>query len=120
MKFYLIFHFTAADNFLSTPYSLKVLIWFSDFLKEFVKEIFLIGKDFSNERNIEVHCKFQKTDKLLIPGMFMIAEINVQTSSGLMIPSEAIVCFENKQYVFFKKGEQEFEMIKISSGNTQG
>jgi cobalt-zinc-cadmium efflux system membrane fusion protein len=51
--------------------------------------------------------------------MFMNAEIEVQSSNSWTLPSDAVVSFKNKQYVFIAKGKNSFEMIEIKTGNTE-
>ncbi len=87
--------------------------------KKYHCEIILIGKDFSDERNVEVHCHFQEYDKSLIPGMFMNAEIDVKTTDALALPSDAIVNYENKHFVFVEKSKQQYEMIEVTTGNAE-
>ncbi|MBI4945404.1 MAG: efflux RND transporter periplasmic adaptor subunit [Bacteroidetes bacterium] len=82
-------------------------------------EIIFIGKDFGQDRSVEVHCHFEKQDVTLIPGMFMNAEIEVQSNNAWVLPSDAIVNFENKQYAFAVKGNNEFEMEEVNTGNTE-
>jgi cobalt-zinc-cadmium efflux system membrane fusion protein len=82
-------------------------------------EIILIGKDLSNERSVQVHCHFEDYDKTLIPGMFMNAELNVQSTQAKVLPEEAIVRFENKKYVYEVKDKNNFEMLEVSLGETQ-
>lgn len=79
-------------------------------------EIILIGKNLSPERSVEVHCHFDKYDKTLIPGMFMNAEIGVKTTEALVLPDDAIVRFENKNYVFVAKNKNLFEMKEVEIG----
>ncbi len=87
--------------------------------KKYPCEIILIGKDFSNDRSVEVHCHFEKYDKTLIPGMYMNAEIEVKSNNSLVLPSDAIVTYENKQFVFIEKGKQQYEMTEIKTGNSE-
>ena len=87
--------------------------------KKYPCEIILIGKDFSNDRSVEVHCHFENYDKTLIPGMYMNAEIEVKSNNSLVLPSDAIVTYENKQFVFIEKGKQQYEMTEIKTGNSE-
>ncbi|MFA6945489.1 MAG: efflux RND transporter periplasmic adaptor subunit, partial [Pedobacter sp.] len=84
--------------------------------KKYVCEISLISSDLSAERTAEVHCHFEDFDKTLIPGMYMNAEIEVKSHNTLVIPEEAIVNFEGKNYVFVKNTGKEFEMKPIETG----
>jgi cobalt-zinc-cadmium efflux system membrane fusion protein len=82
-------------------------------------EILLIGKNLTADRNTEVHCHFDKYDKTLIPGTYMNAEIEISNKESLALPEEAVVRFENKQYVFIKKSDNRFEMIEVQTGITE-
>lgn len=82
-------------------------------------EILLIGKDLSTDRSTDVHCHFEDYDKTLIPGTYMNAEIEVKSNNSYVLPEDAVVRFENKQYVFIKKNDTQFEMTEIQTGNTE-
>ena len=86
---------------------------------KYAAEIFLIGKTLSQDRSIEVHCHFDQKEKRLVPGMFMNAEIEVQSKNAYTLPSEAIVNFENNQYVFLAKSNHVFEMIAVQTGASE-
>ncbi|MBA4057546.1 MAG: efflux transporter periplasmic adaptor subunit, partial [Marivirga sp.] len=78
-------------------------------------EVYLIGKGLSADRFIEVQCQFERTDKKLIPGMFMNAEIEVQSNKAWVLPADAVVNYERKEYVFIAKNENEFEIMEIKT-----
>jgi membrane fusion protein, heavy metal efflux system len=83
-------------------------------------EILLIGKDLSADGNTDVHCHFEDYDKTLIPGTYMNAEIDVQSNKTNVLPQDAIVHFENKNYAFVKTGDKQFKMVAINIGNEEG
>jgi len=87
--------------------------------KKYSCKIILIGKDFSNDRSVEVHCHFENYDESLIPGMYMNAEIEVKSDSVYALPSDAIVSYENKQYAFISKGNNQFEITEVKTGNSE-
>ncbi|MBL0358957.1 MAG: efflux RND transporter periplasmic adaptor subunit [Chitinophagaceae bacterium] len=87
--------------------------------KKYPCEILLIGKEIGAERNTEVHCHFEQYDKTLIPGTYMNAEIEVLSNNSFVLPEDAIVRFENKQYAFIKRGDSQFEMTQVEPGNTE-
>ena len=82
-------------------------------------DIILIGKDLSDERSVEVHCHFEKYDKTLIPGMFMNAEVEINSNDAKVLPDDAIVRFENANYAFVAKNKNTFEMVEVKLGNTE-
>jgi cobalt-zinc-cadmium efflux system membrane fusion protein len=87
--------------------------------KKYPCEIILIGKDLSKEGSTEVHCHFEEYDKTLVPGTYMNAEIEVKNSSALALPTDAIVRFEGKQYVYKVTGKNKFEMVEVLIGETE-
>ena len=87
--------------------------------KKYPCTIILISKSMSDERSSEVHCHFEQYDKSLLPGMFMNADVEVKNKEVNALPDEAIVRFENKQYVFIAKGKNQFEMLEIKTGNAE-
>lgn len=82
-------------------------------------EILLIGHDISEERNTDVHCHFETYEHDLIPGTYMNAEIAIKNAKAYVLPEEAIVLFENKQYAFIKVDANQFKMMEVVVGNTE-
>lgn len=82
-------------------------------------EIILLGKDLTQDHSVDVHCHFEKYDATLIPGMFMNAEIELLSKNAYSIPTDAIVTFENKQFLFVRKSNKNYEMIEIKIGNSE-
>lgn len=87
--------------------------------KKYPCKIILIGKDFSENRSTEMHCHFTKYDKALLPGMYMNAEVELKIQHSNVLPSDAIVNFENKNYVFVAKENKQFEMKEVVIGNSE-
>ena len=86
--------------------------------KKYPCEIILIGKDLSHDRSVEVHCHFEQYDKILIPGMFMNAEIEVQSNNAFVISTDAIVRFEGKQFVFTQTENKKYQMQEVTTSNS--
>ena len=83
-------------------------------------KIILISKDISdNEHSAEVHCHFDQYDKKLLPGMYMNADIELKNDAQLSIQKEAVVSYENKEYVFVKKGNNQYEMTEVFLGTAE-
>lgn len=87
--------------------------------KKYPCEVILIGKDVSNERAVQVHCHFEAYDKTLVPGMYMNAELELQKENILAVPEDAVVRYNNKQYIFVASGSKTYEMIEVVTGSTQ-
>lgn len=87
--------------------------------KKYNCEIILIGKDLSHERAVTVHCHFEQYDKLLIPGMYMNAEVDVASHNAYVISDEGIVRFEGKQYVFIQTENKKYLMQEVRTQNSE-
>jgi len=82
-------------------------------------EIILISQDLSADRSAEVHCHFEDYDKVLLPGMYMNAEVIINKTDQLAINSDAIVSFEDKDFVFVKEGQRNFRLTQIIAGGSE-
>lgn len=93
-----------------------VRVYLSNENKERLAKVFLIGKEITPERTVRVHCHLEGEDPSLIPGLYFKALIETDPQQVTTLPTEAVVAFENKQYVFVeqKPGALEYEMIEIS------
>jgi len=82
-------------------------------------EVLLIGHDISADRNTDVHCHFETYEHDLIPGTYMNAEIAIKNAKAFVLPEDAIVLFENKQYAFIKTENNQFKMIEVLVGSSE-
>lgn len=82
-------------------------------------EIILVTKSVDESRSALVHCHFETQPKNLLPGMFLNATISISNANVLTLPEEAIVRFDNKQYVYEQAGKNEYRMIEVQTGNVE-
>ncbi len=82
-------------------------------------EILLIGRDLSADRNTEVHCHFEDYDKSLVPGTYMNAEVQIKNAKAAAIPTDALVEFEGKQYLYKVVGKNSYEMTEVTTGESE-
>ena len=87
--------------------------------KKYAATVALIGKDFTPDRSVLVHCHLIDKDASLIPGTFMNAEVEVGATEGFIIPDDAIVTWENKQYIFEEIKPKTYKMFPITIGNSE-
>lgn len=81
-------------------------------------EVILISKDLSAERTAEAHCHFRKYEPDLLPGTFMNAELALESRNAIILPDDAIVSFEGKEYIFIP-GKEGFIMTEVQTGNSE-
>ena len=82
-------------------------------------EIILISKDVSADGTSEVHCHFEDYDKTLLPGMYMNAEVELNSSNSNTLPEESIINFEGKDYVYIEIANQKYQMIEVQIGEKE-
>jgi cobalt-zinc-cadmium efflux system membrane fusion protein len=87
--------------------------------KKYKASILLIGRDLSSDGNTDVHCHFEIYDKALVPGTYMNAEVQVNNTNSNVLPIDAIVQFEGKQYVFKVVGTHQFELTEIKTSESE-
>jgi len=86
--------------------------------EKYTARIHLITRNINENHSSEVHCHFDKYDKRLLPGMFMNAEIELNNAHVRAVPEDAVVKWENKNYIFFAEGSGKFEMTPVETGSS--
>ena len=87
--------------------------------KKYAAVVKLIGKDFAPDRSVLIHCDLIDKNESLIPGTFMNAEIEVNAEKGFVIPDDAIVTWEGKQYIFEEIKPKTYKMFAVTIGNAE-
>jgi membrane fusion protein, heavy metal efflux system len=97
----------------------RVRVMLSNENTERMASVFLVGKEISPDRTVRVHCHFQKEDQSLIPGLYFKALIETEASEHLVLPSAAVVAYNNQHFVFVDKGSLHYEMVEVQVGKSQ-
>lgn len=87
--------------------------------KNYAAVVKLIGKDFAPDRSVLIYCDLIDKNESLIPGTFMNAEIEVNAEKGFVIPDDAIVTWEGKQYIFEELKPKTYKMFPVTIGNSE-
>ena len=90
--------------------------------------IYQTGRSVNQDKTYKVYASVAGTCKNLLPGMYVNAIIEASVSQVTSLPSEAIVSFDDKDYIFvFEKNKEEngkqfteYRMIEIHKGVTDG
>ena len=80
--------------------------------------VYLVGKEISPERTVQVHCDLNTKDRSLLPGMFVTAVIETASKDTDVVPTTAISSFEGKDYIFVSSGDNQFKAIRVAAGNS--
>jgi cobalt-zinc-cadmium efflux system membrane fusion protein len=86
--------------------------------------IYQTGKSIGNDKTYKVYANVLSTCKSILPGMYVNAVIETSGNQATSLPSEAIVSFEDKDYIFvFEKNKMEdgkpfteYRMIQVKKG----
>lgn len=93
-------------------------------------EVYEIGRSVNADKSFTVFASVSDKCQHVLPGMYVNAEIEASTGNGSVpsLPSEAIVSFDDKQYVFTFVREKteggkpftEFRMVEVRTGVSEG
>lgn len=88
----------------------------SDPDKEYQASIELISPAIDSDRSMQVHAKMTKKTANLLPGTFVNAEVELNDTPVLCVPSDALVKWENKDYLFIEEQQGIYRMIPVKIG----
>ena len=86
------------------------------------------GRSVSQDKTFRIYASVRGTCRNLMPGMYVNAIIEASSSQVTALPSEAIVSFDDKDYIFVpvrektESGRQftEYRMVEVTRGVTDG
>ena len=87
--------------------------------KVYESEVILIAQYIALDGSVEVHCHFTNPDKSLFPGMYMNGEVEVKNNEVYSLPEDAVLNYENKNYVFITVDDSQFELKEIAIGEKE-
>jgi len=86
--------------------------------------IYQVGKAIDSDKTVKVYAYVDNENPNLLPGMYVSALIETTNNSVMALNDEAIVTFDDKNYIFIYKGKRQennkeindFIMIEIKKG----
>jgi cobalt-zinc-cadmium efflux system membrane fusion protein len=80
--------------------------------------VFLIGREIAPDRTIRIHGHLDKEDRDLIPGMYLRASIETGGRAVPALPLEAVINYEDRNFIFVKEGDSGFhyKQIEVKTG----
>lgn len=101
----------------------KIRLMLTNELKERTATVYLLGREIAQDRTVRIHGHLDKEDKNLLPGMYLTAVIETGGASVAALPSDAIVTFADKQYIFVFDSKSEtdvnYRLTEVQVGNTE-
>lgn len=100
----------------------------SDESKEYEAVITQVGKSISEDKTVKVYASLSTSSPAILPGMYVNASIGTTNNPVASLPSEAVVQFDEKFYIFIfdrdktenGKPVTEFKMVEVRKGVTEG
>ena len=87
--------------------------------KKYTGKVIAVGHSLDADKSTVVHCHFDSYDPLLVPGMFMRAEVEFQGDQVPSLLKEAIVESGGKQYIIEAISDSVFQKVEIKVGVQQ-
>jgi cobalt-zinc-cadmium efflux system membrane fusion protein len=94
--------------------------------KEYRAKVYLINRKISEDRTVRVHCHLEKEDAGFVPNTYVTAQIETTAEQLPVLPDQAIVSSEGKDYVFVETeetgkethadGGRHFRRIEVGKG----
>lgn len=81
--------------------------------KKYSGKVELIGKAFKEDRSVEVLCRLDNQYPELIPGLFMNADIEIQTAQTAAVPIHEVITETQNHFVFIQKDTHVFELTPV-------
>lgn len=101
----------------------KVRFTLANETAERMATVYLVGKEISQERTVQIHCHLDKEDTNLLPGMYLKALVESGSNNVPAVPSKAIVEFEGSKYIFVanqekskEKGATNYKLVNVKTG----
>ena len=106
----------------------KIRFFINNETEEHEAVIYQTGKSINTDRTYKVYAIVTGVCKNVIPGMYVNAIIESSSNKVAALPSEAIVSFDDKDYIFiFDKNKEEggkpfteYRMVEVHKGVTDG
>lgn len=84
--------------------------------RERMATVYLVGREISNERTVQVHCHLDLEDGQLLPGMYLQALVEGGGKLVTALPEKAVIEFEGQKYIFTERSALHYEMLKVGTG----
>lgn len=84
--------------------------------KKYNAKITYINNSLNEDRAATIICKFDHYDKVLLPGFFINADVEVTNEKAMTLPENAVVRWQDKFFVFEEKEKGQYQMIAVEAG----
>jgi cobalt-zinc-cadmium efflux system membrane fusion protein len=84
--------------------------------QKYMAHVAVITPNIGEESTTDVHCHLVNEKINIFPGTFVNAEVELNNAKVNALPEQAIVKWQNKDYVFIKTSDQQFTVMAVDLG----
>jgi len=77
-----------------------------------------VSQNINEDKTGLLHCHFDQIPKNVLPGMFLTADLFIESNEAVLIPIDAVQRFQGKDYIFIQNAVNEFDAIAIQISQT--
>ncbi|HLO79613.1 MAG TPA: efflux RND transporter periplasmic adaptor subunit [Chitinophagaceae bacterium] len=88
--------------------------------EQYSATVHLVTPNISEDRSTDIHCDIDKKGKGLFPGTFVNAQVALAGVKVTSVPEEAVVKWENRNYIFIQTSANSFKMLPVETGTYNG
>jgi cobalt-zinc-cadmium efflux system membrane fusion protein len=81
--------------------------------KKYPVSVLAVAHNINEDKTGLLHCYFEKIPQNVLPGMFLTADMNIETTEAVLIPIASVQRFQGKDYIFIQSATNTFEAIEI-------
>ncbi len=90
----------------------------NDPTKKYPVTILAVSQNINEDKTGLLHCHFDQIPKNVLPGMFLTADLFIESNEAVLIPIDAVQRFQGKDYIFIQNAINEFDAIEIQIAQT--
>ena len=81
--------------------------------KKYPVSVLVVAHNINEDKTALLHCHFDKIPANVLPGMFLTADMVVETKEAVLIPIASVQRFQGKDYIFIQSATNTYEAIEI-------
>ena len=81
--------------------------------KKYPVSVLAVAHNINEDKTALLHCHFEKIPANVLPGMFLTADMVVETKDAVLIPIASVQRFQGKDYIFIQSAENVFDVKEI-------
>ena len=81
--------------------------------KKYPVSVLAVAHNINEDKTGLLHCHFEKIPANVLPGMFLTADIIVETNEAVLIPIASVQRFQGKDFIFLQSATNTYEAIEI-------